>query len=433
MRAAPGRHVRLPVLTIEKLVPGGAGFCRLPDGRPAFVPGALPGDRVRVGSLADKKGYVEATAFELEAPGPERVEPPCAIAVACGGCDWMALPAAAQLRYKASLVAEALARTGRLELAAPPVVVSAGDPLGYRLRVRLHVDEVGRVGFFGQRSREIVEVAECLVVAPELRVAMRTLAELAVPERATLGEYFSALDLRAVPGEGGVELELEPREGVRMRERAVDALVNALAASARVGFSTRRRSGLRRYELPGGGFLRVPSGGFTQVNWAVNAALVAAVVSGAESRGAKSFLDLYAGVGNFSVPLARAGLTGTAVEVEAGSVAALREALREQALTGLEVIAGDVTRALGRLRRTRQGVDLALLDPPRAGAKDALAPLIQLEPKTIAYVACDPVTLARDLRRVVDAGWTLGAVQCFDMFPQTHHVETLAWLERSGS
>jgi 23S rRNA (uracil1939-C5)-methyltransferase len=430
VRAASGRNVRLPVLTIEKLVPGGAGFCRLPDGRPAFVPGALPGDRVRVGSLADKKGYVEATAFELEAPGSERLEPPCAVARECGGCDWMALPVAAQLRHKAALVTEALARTGRLEWSTPPEVVSAGDPLGYRLRVRLHVDEVGRVGFFGSRSSELVEVTDCLVVAPELRAAMRTLAELATAERATLGEYFRALDLRAVPGEGGVELELEAREGVRMRERAVDALVSALAASARVGFSSRRRAGLRRYELPGGGFLRVPSGGFTQVNWAVNAALVGAVVSGAVERGVKSFLDLYAGVGNFSVPLARAGLTGTAVEVESGSVAALREALREQALTGVDVVAGDVARALGRLRGTRQGVELALLDPPRAGAKDALSGLIQLEPKTIAYVACDPVTLARDLRRLVDAGWRLEAVRCFDMFPQTHHVETLAWLER---
>ena len=385
---------------------------------------------MRLSSLTDKKGFVEVSAFELEAASPERVQPPCPIAVACGGCDWMALPQAAQLRYKASLVAEALERTGRLQLIAPPVIVSAGEPLGYRLRVRLHVDEVGRVGFFGAGSREIVELTECLVVAPELRAPLRTLADLALPERAVLGEYFAALDLRAVPGEGGVELELEPRAGVALKARAIEALVRTLGTSARVGFSTRRRAGLRRYELPGGGFLRVPSGGFTQVNWAVNAALVAAVVAGAESRGAKSFLDLYAGVGNFSVPLARAGLAGAAVEVEAGAVAALREALREQALTSVEVVVGDVSRALGRLRTKCQGVDLALLDPPRAGAKDALAPLITLEPKTIAYVACDPVTLARDLRRLVDAGWALGAVQCFDMFPQTHHVETLVWLER---
>lgn len=431
MRDTPGRRVRLPVLTIEKLVPGGAGFCRLPDGRPAFVPGALPGDRVSVSELVDKKGYVEAAAFELEAPGPERIEPPCAIAAACGGCDWMALPAAAQLRYKAELVAEALERTGRLKLPAPPEMASAGAPLGYRLRVRLHVDEVGRVGFFGAGSREIVELTECLVVAPELRAPLRTLAALAVPERAVLGEYFAAIDLRAVPGDGGVELELEPREGVRMREKAIDALLAVLKQSARVGFSTHRRAGLRRYDLPGGGFLRVPSAGFTQVNWAVNAALVAAVVAGAAQRGVKSFLDLYAGVGNFTVPLARAGMGGAAVEVEAGSIAALREALREQGLTGVELVAGDVARALGRVRTVRKGVELALLDPPRSGAKEAIAPLVALQPKTIAYVACDPVTLARDLRRLVDAGWALEGVQCFDMFPQTHHVETLAWLGRA--
>jgi 23S rRNA (uracil1939-C5)-methyltransferase len=392
----------------------------------------MPGDRVRVDALVDKKGYVEATRFELEAASPERVPTPCPIAAECGGCDWMALPYAAQLRHKASLVAEALERTGRLALPAPPEVVSAGEPLGYRLRVRLHVDQAGHVGFFGRHSRAVVDASACLVVLPELREPLRSFAALAATERATLGARFAAVDLRAVPGEAGVELELEPRADASVEGAAVEALLRSLGGSARVGISTRRRSGLRRYELPGGGFLRVPVGGFTQVNWAVNAALIDAVVRGAQSRAARSFLDLYAGVGNFTVPLARAGLRGAAVEVESASVAALREALREQSLEGVEVVAGDVARTLERLGRKHHGAELAVLDPPRAGAKGAIAALVKLAPKCIAYVACDPVTLARDLRQLVDAGWELEAVSCFDMFPQTHHVETLAWLRRSS-
>lgn len=418
----------LPILvTIDKLVPGGAGFARLPDGRPAFVDGALPGDRVRVDAWSAKQGYVEATEFTLETPSAERVPPPCSIADACGGCDWMALPHAAQLRHKAALVVEALERTARIRLAEPPEVVSAGEPLGYRLRVRLHVDERGQVGFFGRRTRALVEVSECSVAAPELRAPIAALAGLDAIQRSTLGAHFAAIDLRAVPGDE-VELELEPRADMAPSGAAVDALVKLLALHARIGVGGGRRAGLRRYELPGGGFLRVPGGGFTQVNWAVNAALVAAVVEGALRREVRSFVDLYAGVGNFSVPLARAGLRGAAVELERTAASALREALREQALEGVEVLAGDVAATLPRLSRKRRGVGLALLDPPRSGAKDAVGPLAALEPKHVAYVACDPVTLARDLRGLLDAGFALEELRCFDMFPATHHVETLAWL-----
>jgi tRNA/tmRNA/rRNA uracil-C5-methylase (TrmA/RlmC/RlmD family) len=116
------------------------------------------------------------------------------------------------------------------------------------------------------------------------------------------------------------------------------------------------------------------------------------------------------------------------VELERTAAAALREALREQSLPGVEVLAGDVPGTLPRLSRKLFGVELALLDPPRSGAKAALTPLVALAPKHVAYVACDPVTLARDLRALLDAGFELEELRCFDMFPQTHHVETLAWL-----
>lgn len=423
----PAAPVGVASVTIDKLVPGGAGFARLPDGRSVFVDGALPGDRVRVEEWIVKKSYVEAGKFRLELAGPERVPAPCPIAEACGGCNWMALPHAAQVRYKAALVVEALERTARIKVVAPPEVVSAGDPLAYRLRVRLHVDERGRVGFFGRRTQQLVEVSACLVAARALAAPIAALGALDATQRSTLGAHFAAVDLRAVPG-GDVELELEPRADLEPRGAPVEALVEALSAHAHVALGGGRRAGLRRYELPGGGFLRVPGGGFTQINWAVNAALVAAVVEGALRRGARSFLDLYAGVGNFTVPLARAGLHGVAVELERAAAAALREALREQSLPGVEVLAGDVPGTLPRLSRKLFGVELALLDPPRSGAKAAVTPLVALAPKHVAYVACDPVTLARDLRALLDAGFELEELRCFDMFPQTHHVETLAWL-----
>ena len=425
------RSALTPVLVVEKVVPGGAGFCRLPDGRPVFVDGALPGDRVRVLTQLDKKSFVEATSFELVERGPERVTPACPVAEACGGCVFMALPYEAQLRHKGLMVAEALARTGGIRLPEPPMVVSAGEPLGYRLRVHLHVDERGGVGFYARRSQLIVVPPACAVVSPELDRVLAALRALEPAQKKTLGASFSDVDLRAVPEGGGVELELTTRVKAVPSGAAVDALVAALGEHARVGFGGARRSGLRRYPLPGGGFLRVPGGGFTQVNWAVNAALTEALLTGARERGARNFLDLYAGVGNFAVPLARAGLSGVAVELEHAATSALREALREQGLESVKVVEGDVAVTLTR-RGIGTGMDLVVLDPPRAGAKAALESLVALRPRAIAYVACDPVTLARDLRVVTAHGYVLESVTCFDMFPQTHHVETLAWLSASA-
>ena len=140
-------------------MPGGAGFCRLEGGQSAFVEGAFPGDRVRVHEIETKRGYVRAARWELEVAAPERVEPVCPIADACGGCDWMRLELGAQRRNKELLVVEALERTGRITLEAAPEVVARGEPLHYRTRIRLHVDDSGRVGYFGRRS-SVAEVVD---------------------------------------------------------------------------------------------------------------------------------------------------------------------------------------------------------------------------------------------------------------------------------
>jgi 23S rRNA (uracil1939-C5)-methyltransferase len=173
----------------------------------------------------------------------------------------------------------------------------------------------------------------------------------------------------------------------------------------------------------------VPSGAFTQVNWRVNLELVSRVVAGARARAARSFLDLYAGVGNFAIPLASAGLSGVAIEKNRSAARALSEAARAQKLA-CEAVAGEVGSSLARLVKKGQRFELVVLDPPRAGAKDAVRGVLSLAPQTIAYVACDPVTLARDVRALRSGGFELVEVTCFDMFPQTHHVETLAWLSR---
>jgi 23S rRNA (uracil1939-C5)-methyltransferase len=183
----------------------------------------------------------------------------------------------------------------------------------------------------------------------------------------------------------------------------------------------------QRFNLEPELWLEAPADAFVQVNWGTNQELVRRLTEGARARGLRSFADLYAGAGNFSLVLARAGLTGISVEEHPAASAAASRAARAQGLTSVEVVSSDAAAWLARAPRPFP-YELVLLDPPRAGARELVPELTRRKPSVIAYCACDPVTLARDLGQLVGAGYHLEEIQAFDMFPGTHHVEVLAWL-----
>ncbi|HEY5372923.1 MAG TPA: methyltransferase domain-containing protein [Polyangiaceae bacterium] len=414
---------------IAKLVPGGAGFLRLSSGQGAFAPGALPGERIRVEQVEDHKTYLQATRWSLLERSPNRVEPSCPVQQQCGGCDLMTFGYAAQVDAKAGILREALTRTGRFEQLPELRFVSSPEPLHYRTRIRLHVATGARIGFYAAESRDLVEIPGCLVAHPELDAALRTLRDIARRHAVDVAK-LSELELRVAPGGPRLAVHLIPAE------RSFDParpLVAALARSFEVSIAERASDPERdqRYPLPGGVQLRVSGGGFNQVNWAVNQLLVQALLDGAERVSALSFCDLYCGAGNFSLPLLARGLVGLGIENSRSAIAAARRAVKEQSLSSARFIAGDVRVELEKLTRA-ECFDLIVLDPPRSGARDVLPEVIRRAPGHIAYCACDPVTLARDLRALCDAGYALDRVTGFDMFPQTHHFETLAWLTRSS-
>jgi tRNA/tmRNA/rRNA uracil-C5-methylase (TrmA/RlmC/RlmD family) len=353
---------------VERLVPGGDGFCRAPDGRAAFVAGGLPGDRIRPLETDEQKRMVRVRRFELIEAGPDRRDDaPCEYVGRCGGCDWMFLKRDAQLRWKRELVADALRRIAKTEVEVA-ATVSVGPDLGYRSRLRLHVDAAGRVGLYERGSHRVVEIDRCVVADEGVNVELRK--------------------LRAEPPTGPCDVEL--------RGPSTDG---------------------------------VPASAFVQINPAVNLALVEALVAGAVQRGAGSFLDLYCGAGNFALSLVAAGLSGTGVERNEDSVDAARRVAQDRGLNArIEFIAGSVPAVLRRLTKTPGGPALVVLDPPRVGARKAIAPVLELRPTWIAAVSCDPPTLARDVRGLLDGGYQIESVTPFDMFPQTHHVEVLVWL-----
>jgi tRNA/tmRNA/rRNA uracil-C5-methylase (TrmA/RlmC/RlmD family) len=394
-------------VSIERVVPGGAGMAHA-RGLTVFVPLAAVGDVLRVKVERVKGRVAFASLTEIVAPGPERVEPPCPYFGRCGGCDFQQLNYAAQLAAKVEIIRDCLRRIARLE--APPEIPITPSPAAWRYRSRArwqHDARHNHFGYYELASHRVVDVAECPVVVPELQ---DTLARLraSVAERATDAE--AAREFEAVAGDDGVSLA-PPLAEEDSRER------------------TREIAG-ERYSFDASCFF--------QINHALLGALVRealrdAVDSAAAGERAGSAVDLYCGVGLFTLPLARRFARVTGVEANAAATAYARRNLSDAGLAHARVETAPVGAWLARRAHKLAPVDLLLLDPPRAGAEHgAVGGMLALRPRRIVYVSCDPATLARDLRELAAGGYTLDSVAAFDMFPQTHHVETVARLTRAG-
>lgn len=414
---------------IEKLVPGGEGFARLPDGRAGFAGGVAPGDLIEPTTVRPHKGYVRAEAFRLVEPSAVRVAPPCRIAARCGGCDWMHLDLGAQREHKRTLVLEALRRTGGFKAVSDVELVTAGPDLGYRRRLRMHADDTGRIGFYAPRSHDLVEVTQCLVADDAVNRALAALREVLARRPDTRGT-IEAVEIRSAPDEPRVAVSLFPRRGID--GAVLHALAEALSAHASVSIAgSASERAVQHLPLGDRLSLHAPPGVFTQVNWHVNRRVIADVVDETRRRGAMRALDLFAGAGNFTLPLAEAKIAVLGVEQDPRAVRAARMGADAAGLR-VRFRHADATREARSLVRSGERFDLIVLDPPRTGAGDAIDDLAALAQRSIVYVSCDPVTLARDLRRLGGHGFALDTVRAYDMFPHTHHAETVAWMSRRG-
>jgi 23S rRNA (uracil1939-C5)-methyltransferase len=335
----------------------------------------------------------------------------------------MALARPAQPRAKAQILGDALRRVGKFrDLANDPEVVAIGPDLRYRCRLRLHIDPQGQVGLFAKSSHTLVPIEDCPVSPPQTREVLKELRRVGPG----LSDY-AEVELRVAPTEPHLLLRFDPRQPSADHPWLRD-LASRWAIS--VTGDPRFSSPDQRWPLPGGTELHVPPNGFVQVNWPVNTDLVRSLVEGARRREVRSFCDLYCGSGNFSLPLLAAGIVGRGVDQAPDSIAAAERGARAAGLPADGFSVADAARELDRLAGRRESIDLVLLDPPRSGARDVLAALRRLGPRYVAVCSCDPATLARDLRTLVNGGYPITELAAFDMFPHTHHLETLAWLER---
>lgn len=380
------------------------------EGRVVFVRHALPGERVRGVVTEVRRGYLRADAVEVLTASADRVAPPCPYAGPgrCGGCDFQHATPAAQRLLKTAVVREQLERLGGLtadEVAALGVEVvplPGADPsgLGWRTRVQYAVDAVGRAGFTLHRSHEVIPVDRCLIATPAIQAAT-------VAGEPVTGRRWSDADRVEVVASTDAEVSVVAE---RDRGRAVVA-----------GPTTVRERVLDREFV-------LEAGGFWQVHPAAAETFAATVVELLSPQPGERAWDLYGGAGLFAAALApHLGSNGrlTVVESDARAVAAGRRALDD--LWTVRFVHAPVERALRDKRWT--SVDLVVLDPPRAGAgRQVVDAIVARSPRAVAYVACDPAALARDVRTFRDHGWRLAALRAFDAFPQTHHVECVALL-----
>lgn len=408
------RGERLEV-DVERVGHGGICVGHAPDGRVVFIRHAIPGERVVVEVTESKPSFLRADAVEVLTASPDRVDPPCVFAGPgrCGGCDWQHVALPRQRELKGIVVSEQLKRLAGLDR---EVVVEElpghPDGLGWRTRVRFAVDRSGVVGFHKNRSNDIEPIDSCLIAHPLIE-------ELGVPRKSWPGATDIAVAVGAVTGDRLLDAVGDGKR--RPHVPWLDAPTGVLVDGVKLGGRTTIR------EVAAGRDWRVSGTGFWQVHPAAAETLVAAVRDALAPRAGERLLDLYAGGGLFAGALAPSVKEVIAVESHFGGASDARRNLGD--LPQVRVMQADVEDALVELRKDPQGADLVVLDPPRTGAgKHVVAATAALGPRAIAYVACDPAALARDIKTYAEHGYRLASIRAFDLFPMTNHVECVAVL-----
>ena len=430
-------------VSINDLSHDGRGVARWPEGhanvgKTVFVSGALPGETVLVQQTARSRHFDEAKTLEVLSASPDRVEPRCPHFGVCGGCVLQHLAEGRQIAYKQQVLLDNLQRIGHVAPASvlPPL---SGDSWGYRRKGRFSVRRVEKkdktlVGFREQDPRFVADIRECHVVVPQLGFKVAALGELVdgldarrdIPQIEFIaGDAATALVVRhlqplsdadkakldAFGGEHGFAIFLQPG--------GLDSVHPLAGEPPQLSFR------LPQWDVE----LLFRPLDFIQVNAKLNQAMIARALELLDVQPGERVLDLFCGLGNFTLPLARASGDGAVVGVEgdAGLVARAKRNAEHNGMGNLQFFAADLAQDLAGQAWLKQGYDKLLLDPARSGAIEVLKQLPLKGLKRIVYVSCHPGSLARDAGWLVnEAGWTLREAGVMDMFPHTAHVESIA-------
>jgi 23S rRNA (uracil1939-C5)-methyltransferase len=409
----------------------GYGVARM-DGKVLFIPYSVIGDEAWVGVVEEKKNYSMGKLMEILRPSPMRVDPPCSYFGVCGGCQWQHIAYTNHGELKKEILKEILKRLGGVKEIPPITVIPSPDPYDYRTRVQMKVKGKA-LGYYKERSHELVDIQHCPIahplvnqMIPFLRKALSSLSQL------------EEIEINVSPEEGKGVLVLHLSKLKQGLEIFLKEFLNVRPLLKGLAIVRKRRTTIwgephLNFTVPlnqneGKEYLRLRTSpeSFFQVNLKQNETLIQRVLEFADAKGNEMTLDLYAGIGNMTLPLAMVSKEIWGIEENGVAVKDAQFNAERNGIKNCSFIHGKVEDILKRWRREKP--DLIVLDPPRTGCKTILDQVVNLKPKKIVYVSCEPTTLARDLRLFSNRGFALRGLALIDMFPQTYHMEVVGLL-----
>jgi 23S rRNA (uracil1939-C5)-methyltransferase len=398
-------------LIMEKMVAGGDCLSRLPDGRAVFVPFVLPGETVSVEVVDEKTRYARAKPIDILTASPERITPRCIHFGECGGCQYQHLAYEHQLTLKEDLLRDQFQRIANID--DPPIqpIVPSPDPWNYRNHVQFHLGKAGELGFIHADGEHLLIIDECHLPKPDINALWPQL-ELG-PESGVyrLGIRQDSFEDIMLILEGNEPEAPEFSEDIPVSAvyTPPDARLTVLAGEDHLVFSLFERH------------FQVSARSFFQVNTPMAEKMVRHLLDNLDLTGETRAVELYAGVGAFSAFIAPR--VGHLIAIESSGSACHDFVINLDEFENVSLYEAQAEAVLPTLNMP---VDLLVMDPPRSGLAPAVHDaLAELQPRQIAYISCDPATLARDVKRILSNGYQLQSITPFDLFPHTAHVETI--------
>jgi len=424
--------VRKAQVPIESVAFKGYGVARV-HGKVVFVPYTVTGDKAQIEVVEDKKKYSMGRVVEMIEPSPCRVAPPCPYFGSCGGCQWQHIDYLAQGELKKEILRDILQRLGRLKEIPSIRIMLSPKPYDYRIRIQLKVKGKA-IGYYQERSHRIVEIDRCPISHPLVNQIIQELRE----ESAALLR-MEEIEINVSPEEGRGAILFHPHSYDQRTEHFMKKLLQSHPVLRGIALS--RKGGFNFFGDPALNLtihlsqegekrnlkLRISPGSFSQVNPEQNQTLIQTVLQFSEVNKGDRVLDLYAGVGNITLPLAIGARGVLGIEENRMAIEDARFNAEGNGIHNCDFIHGRVEDVFRDWKK--ETPDLIVLDPPRTGCKTILDQLVRWKPRKIIYVSCEPTTFSRDLHLFSERGYSLQRLGLIDMFPQTYHMEVVGLLK----